>query len=451
MSDMELHLGDCLEKLQRLEENSIDTVITDPPYELGFMGKAWDDTGVSFQVETWEAVLRVAKPGAMMLCFGGTRTWHRLACAVEDAGWQIRDTVMWLYGSGFPKSKDISKAIDEAKGAERTEGKRKWSGGQRLGGISHGGMQMGTASRDIYDAPATDLEKQWDGWGSSLKPAWEPILICMKPLDGTYAENAEKWGVAGLNIDGGRIGCCGKAKFPGGVISQTENIYGAGRGMYDNRERCKDSNSQGRWPANLILDEETGEMLDEQSGDRKGFAGGGERTAGFNTKYVSGQPKETNLQANYFGDSGGASRFFYCSKASRAERDKGLEGIEKKHGSYVTGRKAGSPGAKCSQYAGTTESPRQNTHPTVKPLALMEYLCKLTATPTGGIVLDPFMGSGTTGIAAIRMGRRFIGIEKDEESFEIAKMRIEAAEPEAEAIRLGIEPERYLEGIRPLI
>jgi DNA modification methylase len=318
----QLHNGDCLEVMKALDANSVDTIITDPPYGLSFMGKAWDH-GVP-GVEFWREALRVAKPGAMLLAFGGSRTYHRLTCAIEDAGWEVRDCVMWLYGSGFPKSWNLAR--------------------------THEG-------------------REWRGYGTALKPGHEPILLAMKPTDGTFAANAAKYGVAGLNIDGARVGTEERTNVgssTGSVGAGREraiNLVDRGDGRtpdgrdlqtaLDRQARYAanrpETHVTGRWPANVILDEEAAAEV--------------------------GEP----------------SRFFYTAKASRKERGEG------------------------------------NIHPTVKPLALMRYLAKLTKTPTGGVVLDPFMGSGTTGIAALREGRAFIGIELNPEYYAIAARRIAEA------------------------
>lgn len=357
MSGVELFCGDCVDVLPGLPANSVDSVITDPPYGLRFMGRDWDRgvPGVAF----WSEVLRVAKPGALMLAFGGTRTFHRLTCAIEDAGWEVRDCLMWLYGSGFPKGLNL-----------RGNG--------------------------------------WDGWGTALKPAWEPILLAMKPLDGTFAGNAQRWGVAGLNVDGARI----EVQEPGrrhllkslGDLPP-KNTFGNGL----NGSRALGTTSQGRWPANVLLDEEAAAALDAQSGKLHSNSGNYGKYAQRSSKGIT--------------DTGGASRFFYVAKASRSERNAGLEG----DGNGVQCARPESPdmSGKFPDHDGRERG--ANHHPTVKPLALMRYLCRLTMTPAGGVVCDPFMGSGTTGVAAVMEGREFVGIELDAGYFEVARRRIEAA------------------------
>ena len=333
-----LHLGDCLEYMANMESDSADSIITDPPYGLTFMGKEWDHgvPGVPF----WAEALRVAKPGATLLAFGGTRTFHRLACAIEDAGWEIRDCIMWIHGQGFPKSSNIAK---------------------------------------------TTASAQWDGWGTALKPAFEPIIVAMKPIDGTFANNALGHGVAGLWIDGARVGHTVETwpktrSFASGISS------GYTQGIQKGPTQFTGETPQGRWPANVIHD------------------GSDEVVAGFPvTKAATSRTNagHESIGRALFGggwagplypDTGSAARFFYCAKASRSERT---------HNGRI-----------------------ENKHPTVKPLELMRYLCRLTKTPTGGIVLDPFMGSGTTGVAAIMEGRDFVGIERDVESHHTAKERI---------------------------
>lgn len=371
-----------------LRVNSVDSVICDPPYGLKFMGKDWDHgiPGVPF----WSRIMRVCKPGAILLAFGGTRTYHRLACAIEDAGWEIRDCVLWLYGSGFPKSANISKNIDKAAGAEReVVGKS-----ARHGGGSNDKYAQDSWTREnaatmgmTITAPATEAAKIWDGWGTSLKPAHENILVAMKPLDGTYAENAIKHGVAGINVDGCRIGTTTKRNKGG---HQNRAGWVGGEVKYDTGEGVTaEVLNHGRWPANVIHDG-SDEVLAGFPETKSGNLNAGHKRGSGVTSYDGGGGI---IRKDYGGDSGSAARFFYCAKSSKKER-------------------------------GT-----DNYHPTVKPLALMEYLCKLTMTPTGGIVLDPFMGSGSTGVACANVGRRFIGIENDTEHgyFEIAEQRIRKA------------------------
>lgn len=386
--------GDCLEVLKTMPDNSVDSIVTDPPYELGFMGKKWDSTGIAYNVELWQECLRVLKYGGYLLAFGGTRTYHRMTCAIEDAGFEIRDCIQWLYGSGFPKSHNISKAIDKKFGAEREvvghssnpNGNSQGYTGERYSEKRQTKFGI-VQDQPLKTAPSTNEAKQWDGWGTHLKPANEPIVLARKPIsEKTIADNVLKWGTGGLNIDGCRIG--------------TEQIktYGKrqGKGVslewskYTSPEGYEGGMHQGRFPANVILDEEAGELLDEQSGIKKGS---GKQTVSFHkpskNNCMSGDNLGHTTIAN-IGDSGGASRFFYCAKASKAER-------------------------------------RESKHPTVKPLNLMRYLVRLV-TPPNGTALDPFAGSGTTLEAAMLEGFCFVGIEEQAEYI-----------PDIQA-RVGIDP-----------
>ena len=372
--------GSNLDVLPTLPDNSVDSIVTDPPYELGFMGKKWDNSGIAYSVELWAECLRVLKPGGHLLAFGGSRTWHRMAVAIEDAGFEMRDSIAWLYGSGFPKSLDISKAIDKAAGAEREVI------GQRTDGMSETAMKpdkgwnansMGNTI-DVT-APATDEAKKWQGWGTALKPAFEPIVVARKPLIGTVAANVLEWGVGGLNIDGSRIGRADGDNSSAGNRTATFGTQdtqsgGDGSGGWE-------QNKGGRWPANIILDEYTAGLLDEQSED--------------------------------------VSRFFYVSKTNKKDRNDGLSNLPIKR-----------PDLRTSTGMGTFEEkgvqPQQNFHPTVKPTTLMEYLVKLV-TPPNGTVLDPFTGSGSTGKAALLNGFKFIGIELTEEYLPIIEGRLRFA------------------------
>jgi len=439
---VQLHLGDCLEVMAGMDANSIDTVITDPPYGLEFMGKEWDKLArpkpgnlggfadgnkPSFErvkrhlpaMQEWHyawaiEALRVAKPGAVLLAFGGTRTWHRLACAIEDAGWEIRDCMMWLYGQGFSKGLDISKAIDKAAGAEREvvgmNPNARPNSDNRGEGVYGGGS--GSDHAPHLTAPATDAAALWDGWNTTLKPAWEPVIVAMKPLDGTFVNNALTHGVAGLWIDGARIAT---GEYLGRPKGQEVSTYN--RSQY--REKMLGqitSEPTGRWPANLILDETAAAMLDEQSGTLKsgdcpnGFSG--EYKAQVYGKYAANLIRPETVYA----DQGGASRFFYQAKASKRERWFFCHICDDAF-----------PAAKREAHMhGKEKQDHIFMHPTQKPLGLMEYLCKLTRTPSGGVVLDPFMGTGTTGRACVTTERGFIGIDKEYPTYMIAKRRTQA-------------------------
>jgi DNA modification methylase len=372
--------ADCRDVLPLLSD--VSCVVTDPPYELGFMGKDWDKSGISFDPHTWKLVAAACKPGAMMLSFGGTRTWHRMVCAIEDGGWEIRDTLMWLYGSGFPKSLDISKAIDKGEGV--------WRG--RCGAVTISSQPSKGREYERTDKgmPLSDAAKEWQGYGTALKPAWEPICLAMKPLESTFAHNALTYGVAGLNIDGSRINPGSYVPGGGSCWGKSQNTNEGWKRPAHEHYTNPQPHTQGRWPANLILDEEAARMLDEQSGERPGS----HDQAVYAVRHDSIFKSATQYNGIGKNDSGGASRFFYTAKASRGERDPLCEELLK------------------------------NDHATVKPLSLMVYLVKLLAPPKNATILDPFMGSGTTGLACQKLGVRFIGIDNNERNVEIAARRM---------------------------
>ena len=337
-----LHHGDCLEVLRSLPDCSVDSVVTDPPYGLSFMGKRWDYDVPS--VDVWTECLRVLKPGGHLLAFAGTRTQHRMAVRIEDAGFEIRDMIAWVYGSGFPKSLDVSKAIDKAAGVEFDAVPA--SGVGFMNAEGEGGYNV-TKNQLVRRGKSTIEAQQWQGWGTALKPALEPITVARKPLIGTVAENVLQHGTGAINVDGGRVEASAQDVADAAVPVRNNLRYcvgdgeGRGVGIHDM--------TKGRWPANFIHDgsEEATDLLDA------------------------------------------SARFFYCAKASKADRG-------------------------------------ENHHPTVKPTDLMRYLCRLV-TPPSGIVLDPFMGSGSTGKAAMLEGFAFVGIEREEEYIDIAKARIQSA------------------------
>lgn len=410
---MKIINGDSTKVLKKLKSNSVETIITDPPYGLSFMGKKWDYDVPG--IDLWRECLRVLKPGGTLLCFAGSRTQHRMACNVEDAGFILKDCIMWLYGSGFPKATDLGKQLD--KGHER-----KIIGSRKAHDIRNNnlmeasqGKNRGTMEYNYTEPakPATPEAKLWNGWKShGLKPAYEPILVAIKPNDGSYAENALKHGVSGLNIDGGRIGTekrINKFAANGSVVG----LGTEGQMSSEGQTECT-----GRFPANIILDEEAGKQLDEQTGELKsGDILPHHKTNESENTCMTGKNYKRSPQLK-LGDKGGASRFFYCAKASKKERNAGCDELEKKTEEKRT------PTGQGIMHEKGFNKPERNFHPTVKPLALMEYLCTLTKTPTGGLVLDPFMGSGTTCVACVNTGRDFIGIEKSKEYCEIAKKRI---------------------------
>lgn len=406
--------GDCIEKLKELPDNSVDAIVTDPPYELNFMGKGWDISGIANNVDMWKECLRVLKSGGFLLSFGGTRTYHRMTCGIEDAGFEIRDCIMWLYGSGFPKSLNIGKQIDKIQGNEREVVGKGISGKEethKTYNMSKGGSQVMGGEFDISKG-----NTEWEGWGTALKPAVEPIVVARKPLsEKNVALNVLKWGTGGINIDVCRI------KFENTKNPATNPLY-RDKNNYRKPSDCgqrtgeiikftnslNPPNHQGRFPANIILDEVSAEMLDEQSGN----VGGDTRKSkpSYDKRYW-GNAKNKELDSLY-NDKGGASRFFYVAKASKSERNLGMEDIGSLDGKIPI---------------------KKNNHPTVKPIKLMEYLIKLVSRENA-IILDPFIGSGTTAIACLKLNRRFIGIEKEEEYVKIAEARIK---PYLEQTKLG--------------
>jgi len=402
MDRFTLHLGDCREVMAAMDAESVDAIVSDPPYGLSFMGKGWDH-GVPGE-EFWREALRVAKPGAHLVAFGGTRTYHRLACAIEDAGWEIRDCLMWVYGQGFPKSLDVSKAMDKAAGAERERVCPIAAPAQNGDGTS--ALGGGRQSDPWVTAPATDLARQWEGWGTALKPAWEPIILARKPLVGTVAANVARYGTGALNVDGCRVG---SEILPAQVAGQAR-MGTFERGVMLTPERA------GRWPANVVHDgsQMVLDLFPVTAPARKGKPRKGKAGDGYGM---------THTGAEYDDDGGSAARFFYCAKASKRDRDVGLGDLPEATPGQRTERKEGSAGI--NPYAGD-RGPARNIHPTVKPTDLMRWLVRLV-TPPGGVVLDPFMGSGSTGKAAMLERMRFVGIDVTPEYVEIARRRIEHA------------------------
>jgi len=426
---IDLKLGDCREIMAALSPDSIDAVVTDPPYELGFMGKHWDSSGIAFSADTWRAALRVLKPGGHLLAFGGTRTFHRIAVAIEDAGFEIRDVVSWVYGSGFPKSLDVSKAIDREAGAEReVVGIRRDGCGNTASSIhKEDGFGAGRGTVFSVTASATASAKEWEGWGTALKPAWEPVIVARKPLVGTVAGNVLRYGTGALNIDGCRVNP-GEA-VSGGGSGRIGNFGGKAQSDAALSDYRQEAHNLGRWPANFIHDG-SDEVVALFPDDAGGGSGESRLTYGIGGDGILGGGGA--LVASY-ADHGSAARFFYCAKASKADRDEGLAGF----GALRAGVGALRDGGRESE-------PRRNIHPTVKPTALMRYLVRLV-TPPGGTVLDPFMGSGSTGKAARLEGFDFIGIEREPEYLEIARARIEHAEDIAEGRVLpGEDPSQGL-------
>jgi site-specific DNA-methyltransferase (adenine-specific) len=449
-SPARLLLGDCVQLMAQMAAETIDAMVTDPPYDLtavsrggsrrkfvnnpygrtrvgtdggGFMGKTWDATGVAFRVQTWREALQVLKPGGHLLAFGGTRTYHRMVCAIEDAGFEIRDSIIWLYGSGFPKSLDVGKAIDEASQATQ----------HRL---------SKTADRRWR---RTEHARPWNGWGTALKPAHEAIVVARKPLsEASVAANFQRHGTAAINVDGCRVGFTDALDEAAAKTKNRHTQFGSG--ARTNRvygRDCKprpDYDPPGRWPANVILShssdcrqvplrsdggwEEAWDCcpgcpvaeLDRQSGQSRSNVGGPRSSKAPGVGYGM-----THTGAEY-NDRGGASRFFYVAKASTRERNLGLEDF----GDRPMPWPAGSTSTDGLQSAAARRA-AHNQHPCVKPITLMRYLCRLV-TPPGGTVLDPFMGSGSTGVAAVLEGFSFVGIDRDEGYLDIARARVDRAE-----------------------
>lgn len=367
--------ANCLDAMRDMPAGSVYAIVTDPPYGLSFMGKDWDHgvPGVAF----WQEALRVAKPGAHLLAFGGTRTYHRLACAIEDAGWEIRDCIMWVYGSGFPKSMDVAKAIDKSNGYEgEVIGERTVDVGMQ-GGNMHAGRKQQQQQQQIR--ALSPEAASWSGWGTALKPAVEPIVVARKPLEGTVAANVLKYGTGAINIDACRV-----------PTEETVVVHSPARKtLLDSGHKDLGTweNTKGRFPANLIHDgsPEVLALFPEGTGASAPLKGTEPSRTGDHGIYNAYGPRAPSVLHDARG--GSAARFFYCAKAARSERGEG------------------------------------NDHPTVKPVALMRWLVRLVCRP-GGLVLDPFCGSGTTGVACREEGMDFIGIEKNEDYFKIARNRV---------------------------
>ena len=427
--------GDCLSVMKTFPDNYFSTIITDPPYGLsaaknskggnkkgGFMGQKWDYDVPS--VEIWTEALRVLKPGGTALIFAGSRTQHRMAVNVEDAGFILKDTIMWVYASGFPKAHNISKNIDKKAGAEREViGKKEGTYSHKTGTLGSDAEKNRPRVKLDITEPSTPEAKLWDGWKShGLKPSYEPILVCMKPNEGSYADNALKWGVSGLNIDECRVGTNDEDKcMMDKKASKKNNGINFDVAIGKNKGTATPSNPQGRFPANFIHDgsEEVVELFpNTKTGNIKPFK---QKSKEF------GNLGE-NRDCNFKGDSGSAARFFYCAKVSKAERNIGCEDMEKKgyHCSHPLEGKKQKQNENYDEVSWNVGKSvgSHNNHPTVKPIKLMEYLCKLTSTPTGGIVLDPFAGSGSTGLACQNTNRDFILIEREQEYIDIIHARL---------------------------
>ncbi len=418
-----LYNGDCLQIIPTMQSNSVDSLVTDPPAGISFMGNAWDsdkggrDGWIEWMTEVARECLRVLKPGAHGLVWAIPRTSHWTAFAFERAGFEVRDIVTHIFGSGFPKSLDISKAIDKLAGAEREViGPGIYAG---RGRVKAEGWGMGDSEKEMTTAPATPEARIWQGFGTALKPASEHWILVRKPLgEKTVAKNVLKHGTGGLNIDACRVGTePPKPRNSPKKIIRGGNFHAAAEAE---KEMFHYNPTKGRFPANLIVDESAVAELDRQSGVspsnfRKNPSEGADNNAHFGNSKSQRGPILLD-------DTGGASRFFYCAKASKLDRNEGLEGMPERNANVGDQRPSGNMSQRIHGKENRPDIPRANHHPTVKSTKLMEYLITLV-TPPGGIVLDPFMGSGSTGKAALRKGFGFIGIEKETEYFEIAERR----------------------------
>lgn len=422
-----LYSGDNRDVLKQLPDNSIDSICTDPPYALvsiqkrfgkpgskpakdvyargaaGFMGKTWDTGEVAFSDVFWAECLRVLKPGGHVVAFSGTRTYHRMAVAIEDAGFEIRDRIRFDQSFDTKFGPLFESLNDEQRGALL----------ELLNDYGDGGSELAWAYGSGFPK-SHNQHDEWEGWGTALKPAWEPIALARKPLDGTVAENLAKWGVGALNIDGCRVET--DENLNGGAYAKT-SVKGSGSSYTLGVTDRVYSQPPGRWPANIVHDgsDEVVGLFPERDGATSNSRSG---VSGIAAAGLGARPVTPGR-----GDSGSAARFFYCAKASRKDRDEGLEHMPKRAGGMVSNTSGQHITRRDEGYK---PEPRANTHPTVKPTALMQWLCRLV-TPPGGVILDPFMGSGSTGKAALLEGFKFIGIEKEDEYMPIAEARILAA------------------------
>lgn len=440
-----LYQGNMLDMLEVIDLESIDSIVTDPPYGLtsitkrfgkensaecqygidgsfqrlsrGFMGKEWDGSGIEYNVETWKKCYEVLKPGGYLLAFGGSRTFHRIAVAIEDAGFEIRDTIMWLYGSGFPKSMNLGLKMDKKQGCPDR--------GHRIAVANRhhpdGTLEPNGEKLPPYE-PKTPLGEKWNGWGTALKPSFEPIIVARKPFKGSLVDNVIKNGVGGINIDECRVGNEERTQFSGRSQNKT-TVYNS-----FNQENAHYETVQGRFPANTILtydetdfDEVCGCFPNTKS--TYNINGKHERVIHRNNADTLKYGYKTRIDSSSYNDSGSASRYFYCAKASKKDRDEGLDSFNKEK--VNDGRNT--PIDNAFQRG---ETLRKNTHPTVKPTELMQYLIRLV-TPQGGVILDPFNGSGSTGKAVMYENKehnknyKYVGIELSDEYLSISQARIE--------------------------
>ena len=432
---MRLHNGDCLNVLKMMIEDEVfvDSIVTDPPYELGFMGRSWDSTGIAFQKEPWELCFKVLKPGGHLLAFSGSRTYHRMAVAIEDAGFEIRDQIMWLYGSGFPKSMNVGKIIDKklrGVGIGKSDPKSPLHGTKRQkidGSNAKHDMSPLYKTQNVEYEYEHDISKQWDGWGTALKPAHEPLVLARKPIsEKSIADNVLKHRTGGINIDECRVEG-NDAKYP----DTNPDFRDQGRQSKENMGIDKLSFGQ---TENVKRKKVVRKSRDENgvwTNDNSGMKAEG-------SEYADADPRG-RFPSNVMHDGSGSikelfedkSKYFYCAKTSKAERNQGLNNfpIKNKKGGGGTSNNVWYEDDvnSASGKFGSEKAPSKNVHPTVKPIKLMKYLCRLI-TPKGGTILDPFMGSGSTGMAAKEENFDFVGIEKEQEYFNIASARIESVE-----------------------
>ena len=445
-----LYQGNMLDMLDVLEPNSIDAIVTDPPYELGFMAKSWDKSGIAFQKETWEKCFQVLKPGGHLLAFGASRNFHRVACAIEDVGFEIRDTIMWLYGSGMPKSLNIGLAIDKKNGVESEvigiSNNGAGASPLKLNNHEHGDTGIGMMDGSGRTFEIKKAQNEWDGWGTSLKPAYESIVISRKPCEGSTTDNVLKYGVGGINIDECRIPLEDDYEFKETKRHAREcNVFTGDNCGFDSENNTTASASPlGRFPSNVILtydetdfEEVCGGMPDTKGGERH-------NTAIRQGVKNSGYDYDINVR-NEYADEGSAARYFYCAKASGRDRDEGLDDFEEKapatteYGPFLMREFEDGNTDKHNDFLRL--KPKRNIHPSVKPVDLMSYLVRLV-TPKGGTVLDPFNGSGSTGKAVAyenfdrEADYKYIGIELSEEYLAISDARIKFVENKTKQIKL---------------
>ncbi len=446
-----LYEGSMLDMLEVIEPNSIDAIVTDPPYELGFMNKGWDNSGIAFQKATWEKCLQVLKPGGYLLSFGGSRTFHRIACAIEDAGFEIRDTIMYLYGTGFPKSMNIGLAIDKKNGveseivgyADTTMPDFVDAGSKNT--VNKVGFNDGESAKRIQQ-PIYKVQNEWQGWGTTLKPAYEAIIVSRKPLEGSCIDNVLKYGVGGINIDECRIGTEERTYKGAGASPQKLDNHehgDTGVGMLDGRGTDLEFTVNGRYPSNVILTYDDSDYDEVCGGMPVGGQNGSLNKEYKTTNQVYGDYKKPKQPFQAYTDEGSAARYFYCAKASNRDRDEGLDCFDVGQctgggggiGDYLTDVNS------CSGKFGSEKAPHRNTHPCVKPTSLMQYLVRLV-TPKGGTVLDPFNGSGSTGkaVAYENFDRdadyKYVGIELSDEYLAISDARIKFVENKPKQFKL---------------